>query len=110
MFKIMDSTSSDSNIYSAFFINNPFDETDEVYEGGKSTGWIICYIQPSDSTLLLVKVEKDPVFVKPEGSTKHLINLTIEKDFYTKLVEQAQAVTLTLNEYISELLINNYQA
>lgn len=57
-------------------------------------------------TFNLVQAEGEPAFVKPEGNTKQLINLTIEKDFYTELVAQAQAEGVTLNEYISELLKN----
>lgn len=106
IFNIMDSTGSVSDIKSAHFTNNPFGETDEVYKGGEVTGWITCLIKPSDSILFLVKTEGDPAFLKPKGNTKQLINLTIEKDFYNKLVQQAQTEGLTLNEYISKLLKN----
>lgn len=104
IFDIMDSTGSVYDIKSGHFTNNPFGETDEVYEDGEITGWVTCFVKPGDSPLLLVETEGDPAFIELKGKKKKLINLTLEKNIYNKLAEQAKTEGVTLNEYISNLL------
>lgn len=104
IFAIMDSTGSVYSIESGYFTNNPFGEIDEVYEGGEITGWITCFVKPGDSPLLLVETEGDSAFIEPKGEKKNLINLTLDKNTYKKLNEQAKEEGITLNQYISKLI------
>ena len=105
LFDVMDSTGSTYSRESASDTNNPFGDVDEAYEGAEVTGWVTFLFPEGDSPLLIVSVEDDTAFIDPEvGEEKRLINLTLSEEKFNELVEEAENKSLTLQEYLTNII------
>jgi len=105
LFDVMDSTGSTYNRESASDSNNPFGDVDEVYQGGEITGWVTFLIPEGDSPVILVSIGGETAFVDPEvGKEKKLINLTLSKEKYKELAEEAESEGLSMQEYLSNII------